>query len=359
MRAKARCLSLVANGRAGMTFKVLRILSAMASAVLAGCAVGGSALDRPAAESLNMAAYPPGAYRAVRGVQLLPLINPMRGSASYDARAAAPLLYVSNLGAKSVEVFHQGGRAQQPIATITNGVVFPVGLTTDSSGNLYVTDSGEYNGAWVVQRYAPGATSPGKTYTTDLSEPCNIAIAKDGTIYIANFNGGGAGWVAVYPKGNASKEYRLSDSSGGSPVSVALDSKQDLYAMWGRGNQGSSVVYEYKPGATTGKNLNLDFAYGAGIQVDSAGNLLAVQQVLPSEILVFPPGKTEPSKSIVLPNGGEPYAIVLNRGSKLLFAGDAIGNVVDLFTYPSGRFRYPIAGGFSNIGGIATQPNEF
>ena len=256
----------------------------MASAVLAGCALGGSALDRPAAESLNMAAYPPGAYRAVRGVQLLPLINPMRGSASYDAHAAAPLLYVSNLGAKSVEVFHQGGRAQQPIATITNGVVFPVGLTTDSSGNLYVTDSGEYNGAWVVQRYAPGATSPGKTYTTDLSEPCNIAIAKDGTIYIANFNAGGAGWVAVYPKGNASKEYRLSDSSGGSPVSVALDSKQDLYAMWGRGNQGSSVVYEYKPGATTGKNLNLDFAYGAGIQVDSAGNLLAVQQVLPSEI---------------------------------------------------------------------------
>jgi hypothetical protein len=343
-----------------MTSKVLRILAgAIASAVLAGCAVGGSALDRPPAESLNPAAYPPGAYRALRGVQLSSLIHPIRASASYEAHAAAPLLYVSNLGAKAVDVFHQGGRAQQPIATITNGVLFPVGLTTDSSGNLYVTDSAEYNGAWVVQRYAPGATSPGKTYTTDLSEPCSIVLAKDGTIYIANYDAGAAGWIAVYPKGDVSNEYRISDSSGGSPVSVALDSKQDLYAMWGRGNRGSSVVYEYKPGAKTGKNLNLDFAYGAGIQVDSAGNLLAVQQVLPSEILVFPPGKTEPSKSIVLPNGGEPYAIALNRGSKLLFAGDAIGNVVDLFTYPSGKFKYPLAGGFSNIGGLATQPNEF
>jgi sugar lactone lactonase YvrE len=330
----------------------------MAPAVLAGCAVGGSALDRPVAESLNTAAYPPGAYRAVRNLQLLPLIHPTRGSASYDAHAA-PLLYVSNLGAKSVEVFHQGGRDQQPIATITNGIAYPVGLTTDSSGNLYVTDSGEYNGAWVVQRYAPGATSPSKTYTTDLSEPCNIVIAKDGTIYIANYDAGGAGWIAVYPKGDVSKEYRISDSSGGSPVSVALDAKQNLYAMWGRGNRGSSFVYEYKPGAKTGKNLDLDFAYGAGIQIDSAGNLLAVQQVLPSEILVFPPGKTEPSKSIVLPNGGEPYALVLNRGSKLLFAGDAIGNIVDLFTYPTGKFKYPLAGGFSNIGGLATQPNEF
>lgn len=343
-----------------MTLKVLRILaSATASAVLAGCAVGGSTLGRPVAESLNMAVYPPGAYRALRGVQLLSLSRPVRGSASYDAHAAAPLLYVSNLGAKAVEVFHQGGRAQQPIATITDGVVFPGGLTTDSSGNLYVPDEEQYNGEWVVQRYAPGTTSPGKTYTTDLSEPCSIVIAKDGTMYVANYNAGAVGWIAVYPKGDVSKEYRLSDSSAGSPVSVALDSKQDLYVMWGRGNRGSSVVYEYKPGATTGKNLNLDFAYGAGIQVDSAGNLLAVQQVLPSEILVFPPGKTEPSKSILLPNGGEPYALVLNRGSKLLFAGDAIGNLVDKFTYPSGKFQYPLAGGFSNIGGLATQPNEF
>lgn len=342
-----------------MTLKVLRILaSATASAVLAGCAIGGSSLERPAAASLNMVAYPPGAYRAVRGAQLLSLIHPTHGSESYDAHAA-PLLYVSNLGAKAVEVFHQGGRAQQPIATITNGVVFPGGLTTDRSGNLYVPDEEQYNGEWVVQRYSPGTTSPDNTYTTDLSEPCSIVIAKDGTIYIANYNAGGVGWIAVYPKGDVSKEYRLSDTSGGSPVSVALDAKQNLYAMWGRGNRGSSVVYEYKPGAKTGENLNLDFAYGAGIQVDSAGNLLAVQQVLPSEILVFPPGKTEPSKSIVLPNGGEPYALVLNRGSKLLFAGDAIGNIVDRFTYPAGKFQYPLAGGFSNIGGLATQPNEF
>jgi hypothetical protein len=323
-----------------MTFKLLRMLaSGTASAVLAGCAVGGSPLDRPAAEPLNVTAYP------------------MRGSASYDAHATSALAYVSNLGANAVEVFDQRGRAQQPIATITEGIAYPVGLTTDRSGKLYVADSGEYDGKWVVQRYSPGVTSPGKTYTADLSEPTDTAVANDGTIYIANFNAASNGWVAVYPKGNTSKEYRLSDFGGGAPLSLALDGKQNLYVMYAL-SQSSSAVNEYKPGTKTGKNLNLAFSYGAGIQVDSAGNVLVVQQVLPSVILVFPPGKTQPSQSIVLPNGGVPYNIALNRRSKLLFAGDQIGNVVDRFAYPSGKFQYPIAGGFSNPAGVTTEPSE-
>ncbi|HEY2475935.1 MAG TPA: hypothetical protein VGI19_14190 [Candidatus Cybelea sp.] len=342
-----------------MTSKVLRILaSTAASAGLAGCALGGSPLAQPAVRSLNVATYPPGAYGAPRG-GVLPLIHPTHGSPSYDARAASPLVYVSNLGANSVEVFHQSGRAQQPVATITNGILSPVGLTTDGGGNLYVADSNQYDGKWVVQRYAPGSTSPNKTYATDLSEPTDTAIAKDGTIYIANFNLLSNGWVAVYPKGNVSKEYRLSDFSGGAPLSLALDAKQNLYAMYALNLSGSTAVNEYKPGEKTGKNLRLNFDYGAGIQVDSAGNVLVVQQVLPSEILVFPPGKTQSSKSIILPNGGGPYDIALNHSCKLLFAGDAIGNVVDRFAYPSGKFQYPIAGGFQNPAGFATTPSEF
>lgn len=343
-----------------MTSKLLRALViGTASAVLAGCASGGSGLERPATESFNVLTYPPGAYRAALGGGALPLVHTMRGSVSYDARARSALVYVSNLGGDAVEVFHQRGRAQYPIATITNGIVFPVGLTTDSNGNLYVADSAEYNGEWVVQRYAPGTTSPGKTYATDLSEPTDTAVAEDGTIYIANFNSLNNGWVAVYPKGNVSKEYRISDFSGGAPLSLALDSKQNLYVMYALNNQGSCAVNEYKPGAKTGKDLNLAFAYGAGIQVDSAGNVLVVQQIMPSAILVFPPGTTQASKSIILPNGGAPYNIGLNRRSKLLFAGDAIGNVVDRFAYPSGNFQYPIAGGFANPDGFATAPSEF
>jgi hypothetical protein len=339
-----------------MTFKLLRVLATgTATTVLAGCAFGSS-VDRPTAGSINVASYPLGAYRAKSSAEVLPIVHPAHGSASYDPHGA--LVYVSDVGRASVFVFHQRGRDQQPIGTIANGLVYPGGLTTDRKGALYVPDQGEYNGKWVVQRYPLGGTSPDKTYATDLSQPTDTAVALDGTIYIANFNQLSNGWVAVYPKGDVSKEYRLSDFSGGSPLTVTLDAKQNLYVMYALDNRGSSAVNKYKPGAKTGTNLNLSFRFGAGIHVDSAGNLLVVQQVQPSEILVFPPGKTQPSKAIGIPNGGQPFNFALNRGSKALFAGDVITSVVDRFAYPSGNFQYSIAGGFNNpSAGAATTPS--
>jgi hypothetical protein len=293
--------------------------------------------------------------------QSLPMANsamPASHGAQSNAAGAGPIVYVSNVGANSIQVFRQSGRAQKPIATITNGIVYPCGLATDNDHNLYVTDAAMYQGKWVVQRFAAGAKSPDKTYSTDLSEPTGVVVAKDGTIYIANFNSAASGWVSVYPQGDPSNEYRLSDFNGGAPLSVALDAHQNLYVMYAQNSQ-FAKVNKYAPGAKSGKNLNLNFSYGAGIQVDTHGNILVVQQVLPSELLVFAPGKTQPAKSVTLPNGGSPYAITFNQGAKLLFAGDSYTNVVDRFTYPAGKFQYPMAGGFNNPGGLTTDPGEF
>jgi hypothetical protein len=339
--------------------KLLHTLAAgTAAALLAGCAGAGSSPQQPIAQSINVNTYPLGAYGTKPGTSLLRTTRPAHGSASYDAKGGSKLAYVCNLGAGEVDVFYQHGKNQTPIATITNGILGPGGLTTDRKGNLYVADEGQISGKWTVQVYAPGATSPTKSYTTDLSSPTDSAVAKDGTIYIANFNGLSNGWVAVYPKGNVSKEYRLSDFGGGAPLSVALDSKENLYVMYDV-NKGSAVN-EYKPGAKTGTNLNLAFSSGGGIQVDPAGNILVAQQLDPSEILIFPPGQTQPSQSISMPGGGEPFNFALNHKSKALFAAEYFNaNQVDRFAYPSTKFQYSIASGFDNPSGVATDPDEF
>lgn len=341
-----------------MTLKLLHALAAgTAAAVLAGCAVGGSSPQQPGAASLNVNTYPLGAYSTKPGT-LLRAANPAHGSRSYAVKHASQLVYVSNLGAGAIDVFDQHGQDQQPIATITDGILGPGGLTTDRKGNLYVADEGKISGNWTVQVYAPGATSPTKSYTTDLSSPTDSTVAKDGTIYIANFNGNSNGWVTVYPKGNVAKEYRLSDFGGGAPLSVALDAKQNLYVMYDV-NSGSAVN-EYKPGAKTGTNLNLAFSSGGGIQVDPAGDILVAQQLSPSAILIFPPGATQPTKSIAMPGGGEPFNFALNLRSKALFAGEyQEANQVDRFAYPSTKFRYVLADGFENPSGVATAPYEF
>ena len=339
--------------------KPLFILPAATAAVLlASCAGAGSPPQQPAAQSLNIHSYPLGAYGSVFGPGFPRAGKRAHRSASYDAKGASQLAYVCNLGAGEVDVFRQHGKNQQPIATITNGILGPGGLTTDRKGNLYVADEGPIGGTWTVQVYAPGATSPTKSYTTDLSSPTDTAVAKDGTIYIANFNGLSNGWVTVYPKGNVLKEYRLSDFSGGAPLSVALDKKENLYVLYDVNN--GSAVNEYSPGGKTGTNLNLAFSSGGGIQVDPAGNILVAQQLNPSEILIFPPGQTQPSKSISMPGGGEPFNFALNHKSKVLFAAEYFtANQVDRFAYPLTKFQYSIASGFNNPSGVAVAPTEF
>jgi hypothetical protein len=342
-----------------VTNKLLRTLAAAsAAALLAGCAIGGTSPQQPVAASLNVTTYPLGAYSTKSGNALLRTASPAHGSRSYEVKRRSQLVYVSNLGAGAIDVFDQRGKDQQPIAKITDGILGPGGLTTDRKGNLYVADEGKISGNWIVQVYAPGSTSPTKSYTTDLSSPTDTAVAKDGTIYIANFNGLSNGWVTVYPQGDTAKEYRLSDFGGGAPLSVALDAKQNLYVMYDVNN--GSAVNEYQPGATTGINLNLAFTSGGGIQVDPAGDILVAQQLDPSEILIFPPGQTEPSKSILMPGGGEPFNFALDHKSKALFVGEyQNANQVDRFAYPSTKFKYVIANGFENPSGVATSPYEF
>jgi hypothetical protein len=355
---RALAPSLVRKARLVMIKLSHTIAAGTAAALLAGCAIGGSSPQQPVAVSLNVNTYPLGAYGTKPGTVLPNTPRPVQGSASYVVKRASQLVYVSNLGAGAIDVFYQHGKNQQPIATITNGILGPGGLTTDRKGNLYVADEGKISGQWTVQVYAPGATSPSKSYTTDLSSPTDSVVAKDGTIYIANFNGLSNGWVTVYPKGHVSKEYRLSDFGGGAPLSVALDSKQNLYVMYDVNN--GSAVNEYKPGAKTGSNLNLVFSSGGGIQVDPAGNILVAQQLNPSEILIFPPGQTQPSKTIPMPGGGEPFNFALNHRSVALFVGEfQNANQVDRFGYPSTKFRYIIASGFNNPSGVATSPYEF
>ncbi|HEY3675868.1 MAG TPA: hypothetical protein VGK84_07720 [Candidatus Tumulicola sp.] len=339
--------------------------AALVATLFAGCAGAGSAPQQAIgatsmsrAPMLNAHMYPLGEYGATTDINSLRAARRVGIGRAYNVKAGSKLVYACNLGAGAVEVFEQKGKNQQPIASITDGILGPGGLTTDTKGNLYVSDEGPISGKWTVQMYAPGSTSPTKSYQTDLVSPTDVAVAADGTLYIANFNGNSNGWVSVYPKGNVKKEYRLSDYGGGAPLSVALDKQQNLYVMYDVSN--TSAVNKYKPGAKTGTNLKLAFGSGGGIQVDPAGNIIVAQQLDPSEILVFPAGKTQPSKSISMPGGGEPFNFALNYKAKALCAGEyQEANQVDRFAWPSTKYQYTIATGFNNPSGVATDPSEF
>lgn len=350
-----------------MTIKLPAALAAgaAAAALFAGCGGSGSGnVAAPAPQRLGAAGqttYPIGALGGkTRAQVMLDAVRRLpRGRMSSEAVAAKALVYVADLGDMSIHIFHQQGKNQQPIGTITDDLAFPAGMTVDTKGNLYVADESQVGSQWMVPVFAPGQTSPSKTYTTDLSSPTDVAVAKDGTVYISNFNELHDGWVAVYPRGKTAHEYRLSDFSGGSPLTLALDAHGNLYVLYDINSQGSSAVNEYAPGAKTGTNLNLTFSFGGGIQVDKSGNVLVAQQLGPPAILVFPPGKTLPSKTIYERNDDQPFSMAINQGSRALFAVDVVANTANRFAYPSGRLQYVAATLAGEPSGIAVTPSEF
>ncbi len=79
-----------------------------------------------------------------------------------------------------------------PTATLT-GLNDPLGLAVDSSGNLYVSNSG----AGTVSEFAPGATTPTATLT-GLSGPEALAFDAGGNLYVANV---GNNTVSVFAPG--------------------------------------------------------------------------------------------------------------------------------------------------------------
>lgn len=204
-----------------MLFRVAALAAGASILALTGCA--GQSAAPPLTASA--ATYPLGAVRGVSAVQGTRHAS-VRSWMARDAARSGGLLYAANLGADSVEIFQQRGKNQQPIGTISTGLSYPGGITVDDKGNLYVADERQIGGQWNVPMYAPGSLTPAKVYTTDLSSPTDVAVARDGTIYICNFNELHDGWVSVYPKGNPAQEYRLADFNGGAPLSVALDKER-------------------------------------------------------------------------------------------------------------------------------------
>lgn len=87
--------------------------------------------------------------------------------------------------------------------------------------------------------------------------------------------------------------------------------------------------------------------------------MLVAQQLGPPEILVFPPGQSKPSQSIIEPNGDQAFSMALNRKNAKLFADDQTANQIDDLSYPAGTYLHATAGGFSEPTGVAVAPAEF
>jgi hypothetical protein len=95
-----------------------------------------------------------------------------------------------------ITVYAPGG--SKPVLTITKGIKTAGWLAVDSTGRLYVAvpDYAVRHGGW-VSVYPPGATQPVRKVRVD--NPTALALDSSGKLYVAN--SGRHSWVLVYSAG--------------------------------------------------------------------------------------------------------------------------------------------------------------
>jgi hypothetical protein len=235
----------------------------------------------------------------------LPTSNAVASAQVLRQAAKTPLVYVAsqNSGNGAVYAFNPNGDTK-PLETIASGISVPTGIALDTSGTLYVANSGNNT----VTAYAPGTTSPSRTLSAGIAAPQGVAIGSDGTVYVANEGpnpSAGTGTVTEYPSGTNAPSTTLS-LPGCDAFAAALDASKNLYVSWFSFSDFAIKIYRYAPGSTQGTDLQLDLKPGSfpayGLTFDKSGDLLLAYENLthgpPKYIGIFPPGAKKPSRKI-------------------------------------------------------------
>jgi hypothetical protein len=267
-------------------------------------------------------------------------ISTLRGWISPDEQRKKPLLYVSDQGAGTVNIYSVPQYAE--IGKITSGVEQPAGLATDKKGDLYVANiRGD-----TVTVYKPRQTSPFRTLT-ETGKPDAVAVGSNGYAYAGDMAGG----IDVYPPGATAPSNRLTNTDLEYGVTgVGVDASNNVYGA-GAGPAGG-VVVEFVNASGGGRNLGLKgLAAPTGAIVDKNKNLI-VSDFAQSEVLTYPPGKKSPSSTFFVET---PAAMNINRKESEIYAPGGGDYAVGVYDYPSGTFVTSIdIGNFTD--GVAVSP---
>lgn len=311
---------------------VRRSLIVAALFVVTGCSSSVSPSSMPAqTKSLHSGArsLAPGSTFVHAGVPFLPRESrvPGRPQIAHTYPTTSLLLFEADTQNQQVQIYkHSGIKSNAaPIATISDGILCPLGMVVDKIGRLYVANN---CGANTVTEYPKGKTIHSKMISNGISNPLGLAMDKHGTLFVSNYPAA----ITEYPYGTTSPSTTITGGGLVDPFGLTLDSSGNLFVA----DFGASQVFEIAAGTTTVTPLNLqDLTEPLGVAIDKTTGNLWVTDGSGNKVNVYPPGSTSPSQTIT-GSYTFPYAITIYKTG----AG-AVSNIdppIAVYGYKPGQF---------------------
>lgn len=184
-------------------------------------------------------------------------------------------LYVGNsITSNQGDVSVYAWNGSMPLRILSGIVGVPKGLVADAFGRLWAVAQrrvGCCQLAGTGAVYGPGATKP-RHHLKGLSGFAHSPVLdKFGNLYVGNFDVF-PGWVSVYQHGQHVPA-RVIQKGIGLPIQLAIAPNGALVVVNGLFSGGADVVV-YPPGKSTPSlTIVADLSYPTGVAVDAAGNI--------------------------------------------------------------------------------------
>jgi hypothetical protein len=291
--------------------------------IFAGCAGSSAAVPSgPAASSAG--------FVARRGVSwILP-----------EAKRARELLYVADPTPSPsytgvIDIFELSGLKYKLIGQIQDDDA-PDGMTTDSAGNLYVTDMGvstEGRAPGEIKIYPKGSTSYSRLIQPANWVPFDIAVGRDGTMYVANIapiESFAPGSVSIYPP-NADQPSRVLRLKNFQVYGIARHAHtSDIYISYLPTGNGDGTIAQFRHARGKAIPLGVSYPDPWGLLEDGNDHLLAASGS--GSVNVYDEANGELVSQLSVPNAALWLAFDQQRNH--LFVTNF--EQVEILSYPAG-----------------------
>jgi hypothetical protein len=194
------------------------------------------------------------------------------------------LVYGCTFGANKCVWYPLGSNT---VAGTITGLSNPQGVTSGGGPNtdIYIANTG----ASEVRVYPKGSTTL-KTALADTNEyPVSVAVASDGTVYVANIfsTSHHPGNVTVFDRCSKTISRTINDPHFYEVISDAIDENQDLVVCYNR-ESGGAACDEFPNGRGTGTTIVSGLGFAGGVAFDSSEDLVVADQAGPTTLVYRP-----------------------------------------------------------------------